>query len=77
MFMISAKMSMKTNKTFDKWLIYSSNFPNFVLGYLEFIFALVYFPVKTTIHVICPAARTVFAHAVLSKLSDYFFYSFE
>jgi hypothetical protein len=47
--------------------------PIFVRGYLEFIFDLVYLPVNITIPVICPAASTVLAHAVLSKFNDYFF----
>lgn len=47
--------------------------PIFVRGYLEFIFDLVYLPVNITITVIWPAARTVLAHAVLSKFNDYFF----
>lgn len=53
-------------------MIYSSNLPNLVAGYLEFILALVSCPVKITIQVICPAAKTVLAHAVLSKLRDSF-----
>jgi len=40
-FMIKAKINMITKRTFDKWLIYSSNLPSFVAGSLEFILALV------------------------------------
>lgn len=71
-FMTKAKINIITKRTLERWLISSSNLPIFVLGYLEFIFDLVYLPVKITIPVICPAASTVLAHAVLSKLSDYF-----
>jgi hypothetical protein len=70
---MSAKISMITNRTLDRWLISSSNLPIFVEGYLEFIWDLVYFPVKTTIAIMEPAATTVLAHAVLSKLNDSFF----
>ena len=73
MFIIRANISINTNNTLDKWLISSSNLPILVLGSLEFIFALVYLPVKITIPIIDPAATTVFAHVVLSKLNDYFF----
>lgn len=75
--MISANINMRTNKTLDRWLIYSSNLPIFVRGSLEFIFDLVYLPVKTTIPIIDPAAKTVLAQAVLSKFNDYFFPYFE
>jgi hypothetical protein len=54
-------------------LISSSNLPILVDGYLEFIFDRVYLPVKITIAIMDPAATTVLAHAVLSKLRDYFF----
>ena len=70
--MISAKITISKNKTLDKWLISSSNRPILVRGYLEFILDLVYLPVKITMAIIDPAATTVFAHAVLSRLSDYF-----
>ena len=73
MFMINANSNMITNRTFDRWFIYSSNRPIFVDASLEFIFDLVYFPVKTTRPIMEPAATTVLAQAVLSKLSDYFF----
>lgn len=71
-FITNAKMSIITNKTFERWFIYSSNFPILVLGYLEFIFDLVSLPVKITMPIINPAAHTVFAQAVLSKFNDYF-----
>lgn len=37
--MINAKISMIANNTLDKWLIYSSNLPNFVAGSREFMLA--------------------------------------
>jgi hypothetical protein len=64
---------MTTNNIFEIWLISSSNLPILVDGYLEFIFDRVYLPVKITIAIMDPAATTVLAHAVLSKLRDYFF----
>ena len=70
--MIKANISIRTKSTFDKWLIYSSNLPIFVLGSLEFMFALVYLPVNMTTPIIEPAAKTVLAHDVLSKLRDSF-----
>lgn len=72
-FMTSARMSIITKRTLDRWLIYSSNLPILVLGYLEFILDLVYLPVNITTPIIQPAASTVLAQAVLSKFSDYFF----
>ena len=69
--MISAKISINPNRIFDRKLISSSKRPILVLGYLEFIFALVYLPVKTTIPIIYPAAKTVLAHAVLSNPRAY------
>ena len=68
MFITRAKTSIKTKRIFESQLIYSSKRPIFVRGYLEFIWALVSRPVNTTKPIIQPAAKTVFAHAVLSKL---------
>lgn len=68
--MTKAIASMSANNILDRELIYSSNLPILVLGYLEFILALVYLPVKITIPVMCPAANTVFAQAVLSNPKD-------
>lgn len=72
-FMTRASISIMTKRTLDKWLIYSSNLPILVLGYLEFILDLVYFPVNITTPIIQPAASTVLAQAVLSRFKDYFF----
>lgn len=70
--MINASISIMTNRTLEIWLIYSSNLPIFVEGYREFIFDRVYLPVKIAITINEPAATTVLAQAVLSKLKDYF-----
>ena len=72
-FIIKASISIRTKRTFDKWLISSSNLPILVFGYREFMFALVSLPVNITTPIIEPAAKTVFAHDVLSRLKDYFF----
>ena len=72
MFMIKAKINIIRKSTLDKWLIYSSKRPILVEASLEFILDLVSLPVKITNPIIEPAATTVLAHAVLSKLSDYF-----
>ena len=72
-FMMRARMSIKMKRTLERWLIYSSNLPSLVFGSREFICALVYRPVNTTIPIIDPAATTVFAHEVLSRLKDSFF----
>lgn len=65
--MTSAKMSMITKSTLERWLISSSNLPILVRGSREFIFDLVSLPVNMTMPTMWPAAKTVLAHAVLSK----------
>jgi hypothetical protein len=72
-FMTNAKINIMTKRTLERWLISLSNLPILVRCSLEFIVDLVYLPVKITIPIICPAANTVLAQAVLSKDSDYFF----
>jgi hypothetical protein len=73
MFIIRARSTMIKKRTLERWLIYSSNLPILVLGSLEFILDLVSLPVKITIPIIIPAASTVLAQAVLSRLRDYLF----
>ena len=73
MFITKARTNIKTNKILDSQFIYSSKRPILVRGYREFIWALVSRPVNTTKPIIHPAANTVFAQAVLSKLSAYLF----
>lgn len=69
--MTKARHNIKTKRILDNQLIYSSNLPILVVGYLEFIWALVSLPVKMTKPTIQPAAKTVLAHAVLSRLKAY------
>jgi hypothetical protein len=73
MFITSASASIIAKSTFERWFISVSKRPILVRGYREFIFARVSLPVNTTMPSKWPAARTVFAHAVLSRFRDYFF----
>ena len=66
----AAMKSIRTNRTLDKKLISASSSPILDRGILEFIYALVSFPVYSTIPSINPGeASTVFAHRVFSRAS--------
>ncbi len=67
---IKETININKNSIFAMLLISNSNNPTFVLGYSEFIYILVSFPVYATSPIIFPLANTVFAHRVFSNDKD-------